>query len=333
MVSTYNYTNNILLLILLIFQGVPLTIAWQNRDISNFEYLMRLNTIAGRTYNDLGQYPVFPWILADYTSSKLNLKDKATFRNLEWPLGAQTEDQREIIRTKYADLESNYNEYDGNQIQLPPFHFGSHYSLPGFVLWYLLRLEPYTSFHLSLQGGKFDLPDRLFHSLESAWKGITSNTSDVKELIPEMFSLPDILENRNHLDLGRSENGERLAHVVLPAWAKDAHDFIFQHQEALESEYVSLNLHHWIDLIFGYKQLPPHIPGGSHAALDACNVFVHLTYPDAINLDEVKKQNEKLYNIYISQISEYGQAPAQLFKKPHPSRIPIQKVIQHTYLF
>ncbi|KAM3188039.1 Neurobeachin-like protein 2 [Hymenolepis weldensis] len=31
---------------------------WANREISNFEYLMRLNTIAGRTYNDLSQYPV-----------------------------------------------------------------------------------------------------------------------------------------------------------------------------------------------------------------------------------------------------------------------------------
>lgn len=29
---------------------------------------MHLNTLAGRTYNDLMQYPVFPWILADYES-------------------------------------------------------------------------------------------------------------------------------------------------------------------------------------------------------------------------------------------------------------------------
>lgn len=41
---------------------------WQKRDISNFEYLMHLNTLAGRTYNDYMQYPVFPWVLADYTS-------------------------------------------------------------------------------------------------------------------------------------------------------------------------------------------------------------------------------------------------------------------------
>ena len=36
--------------------------------MSNFEYLMHLNTIAGRTYNDLMQYPVFPWVVADYQS-------------------------------------------------------------------------------------------------------------------------------------------------------------------------------------------------------------------------------------------------------------------------
>lgn len=37
-------------------------------EISNFQYLMHLNTLAGRSYNDLMQYPVFPWILADYDS-------------------------------------------------------------------------------------------------------------------------------------------------------------------------------------------------------------------------------------------------------------------------
>lgn len=41
-------------------------------EISNFEYLMHLNTLAGRTYNDLMQYPVFPWIIADY-ESEVNL--------------------------------------------------------------------------------------------------------------------------------------------------------------------------------------------------------------------------------------------------------------------
>ena len=36
----------------------------------------------GRSYNDLGQYPVFPWILKDYTSEKLDLHNPAIFRDL-----------------------------------------------------------------------------------------------------------------------------------------------------------------------------------------------------------------------------------------------------------
>lgn len=54
-----------------LFGGSPLnelTQKWQNREISNLAYLMHLNTLAGRSYNDLTQYPIFPWVLSDYES-------------------------------------------------------------------------------------------------------------------------------------------------------------------------------------------------------------------------------------------------------------------------
>jgi len=53
-----------------------MTYKWQRREISNFEYLMFLNTLAGRTFNDLTQYPVFPWIIKDYDSPTLDLTKK-----------------------------------------------------------------------------------------------------------------------------------------------------------------------------------------------------------------------------------------------------------------
>ena len=59
----------------------------QRGQISNFEYLMALNTISGRTYNDLNQYPVFPWVLQDYTSAVLDLRDPKVFRDLSKPIG------------------------------------------------------------------------------------------------------------------------------------------------------------------------------------------------------------------------------------------------------
>ena len=42
--------------------------------MSNFEYLMALNSLGGRCYDDLMQYPVFPWLLREYESERLNLQ-------------------------------------------------------------------------------------------------------------------------------------------------------------------------------------------------------------------------------------------------------------------
>lgn len=69
---------------------------WIKREISNFEYLMILNTLAGRSYNDLTQYPVFPWVLTDYTSEKLDFNKSSTFRDLSKPIGALDEKRFEV---------------------------------------------------------------------------------------------------------------------------------------------------------------------------------------------------------------------------------------------
>ena len=70
----------------------------------------------------------------------------------------------------------------------------------------------------------------------------------------EFFYMSDFLRNSNNYDLGITQTDEKLNDVVLPPWAKTPEDFIRINREALESEYVSNNLHEWIDLIFGYKQ-------------------------------------------------------------------------------
>lgn len=57
-----------------------LTSKWENGEISNFEYLVILNTWAGRTYNDLMQYPVFPWVLADYDSNVLDFSKRLVLK-------------------------------------------------------------------------------------------------------------------------------------------------------------------------------------------------------------------------------------------------------------
>jgi hypothetical protein len=39
----------------------------------------------------LTQYPVFPWILKDYKSEFLDIKDEKIFRDLSKPIGALNE--------------------------------------------------------------------------------------------------------------------------------------------------------------------------------------------------------------------------------------------------
>ncbi len=41
---------------------------WINGQISNYNYLMFLNIMANRSFNDLSQYPIFPWIISDYST-------------------------------------------------------------------------------------------------------------------------------------------------------------------------------------------------------------------------------------------------------------------------
>ncbi len=157
---------------------------------------MHLNTLAGRSYNDLMQYPVFPWILSDYDSEELDLSSSKTFRDFSKPMGAQSVDRLE-------QFQKRYKEWDDPQGETPPYHYGTHYSSAMIVCSYLVRLEPFTQHFLRLQGGHFDLADRMFHSIKEAWNSASRhNMADVKELIPEFFYLPEFLTNSNNFDLG-----------------------------------------------------------------------------------------------------------------------------------
>ncbi|ESO05164.1 hypothetical protein HELRODRAFT_111169 [Helobdella robusta] len=290
-----------------IIKSSGLTQKWVQREMSNFEYLMQLNTISGRTYNDLSQYPVFPWVLSDYKSSTLNLDDPNVYRDLAWPIGAVNPRHREQLRDKYESLSDNSSDASDR------FHYGTHYSNPAGVMHYLVRLEPFTSLHVQLQDGSFDVTDRQFHSLSSTWDTLMNNPNDVKELIPEFFYHPEFLVNVNDLDLGEMQNSdERFGDVILPPWASSANDFIDKHMQALESDYVSENLHKWVDLIFGYRQQ-------GEAAVEALNVFYYCTYEGAVDLDAITDEKKK--KALEGIIKNFGQAPSQLFKEPHPKRL------------
>uniref|UniRef100_A0A7M4FMA4 WDFY family member 4 n=1 Tax=Crocodylus porosus TaxID=8502 RepID=A0A7M4FMA4_CROPO len=277
------------------------------REISNFEYLMYLNTLAGRSYNDYMQYPVFPWVLADYHSQTLNLTNPRTFRDLSKPMGAQTLERKRKFLQRYNEVEKSEGDL------LARCHYCTHYSSAIIVASYLVRMEPFTQTFCSLQGGGFDVADRMFHSVKNTWDSASrENMSDVRELIPEFFYLPEFLTNSNNFEFGNMQDGTVMGDVQLPPWADgDPHKFINLHRQALESDYVSAHLHHWIDLIFGYKQ------HGS-AAVEAVNTFHPYFYGDKMDLNSIS--DPLIKSTILGFVSNFGQIPKQLFTKHHPSR-------------
>jgi factor associated with neutral sphingomyelinase activation len=283
---------------------------WAAKEISNYEYLLFLNQHAGRSFNDLTQYPVFPWIIQDYKSSELNLNNPSTFRDLSKPIGALNPDRLRDFKTRMRELEF----IDPTR----KFLYGTHYSTPAYVLFFLVRIYP--EYMLCLQNGKFDDADRLFNSISETWNSCLSNAADVKELIPQFygfndsnFKSDDFLKNQKDLLLGKRQNKKEVGDVELPPWASSPEDFLKKCKDALESDYVSDRLHQWIDLIFGYKNC-------GDEALKNDNLFYYLTYEGAVEIDKITDPAEKL-SIEL-QINEFGQTPKQLFAAPHPSRMP-----------
>ncbi|OEU17496.1 beach-domain-containing protein, partial [Fragilariopsis cylindrus CCMP1102] len=274
---------------------------WVNGKMTNFEFLMYLNSFAGRTYNDLTQYPVFPWVIADYESEDIDLNDPKSFRDLSKPMGALGEVRAQQFKDRYESLQSSYISEDDP----PPFHYGTHYSCAAYVLYYMMRLEPFSRLALALQGGKFDVADRLFHNIGSSWKSASQeNLQDVRELIPEFFYLPDFLTNTNHFDFGTTQKSKHVHNVTLPKWAKgDPERFVRINRQALESDYVSKNLHLWIDLIFGYKQR-------GEEAVTSLNCFVHVTYEGEVDFESMTDVVQR--ESTIAQIQNFGQTPSRL---------------------
>ncbi|RXN06086.1 FAN protein [Labeo rohita] len=272
---------------------------WQRGHISNYQYLLHLNNLADRSVNDLSQYPVFPWVISDYNSTQLDLLNPASFRDLSKPIGALNTERLERLLERYRDMPE------------PRFMYGSHYSSPGYVLFYLVRVAP--EHMLCLQNGRFDHADRMFNSVGETWKNCLEGGTDFKELIPEFYgSDSSFLRNLLGLNLGRRQGGSRVENVELPPWASDQDDFLEKMRLALESQYVSEHLHEWIDLIFGYKQK------GSEAVA-AHNVFHPLTYEGGVDCDSIEDPDQKI--AMLTQILEFGQTPRQLFVTPHPQRI------------
>ena len=287
---------------------------WRNWKISNFEFLMWLNIFSNRSYNDLSQYPVFPWILSNY-SDPLQVEQKKEeniigylYRDLSSPMGMlelspESIKRKEQFMETYETLknESDENEEEEIDIKMKPYIYGSNYSNPMFVCNFLMRLFPFTHISIELQGNDFDKPERLFLSVVDSFINSTTQKTDVRELIPEFFYLPELFTNINNLNLGFLENGEEVNDVITPC-NNNPYDFIMVMRSVLESDYLSYKINSWIDLIFGSK-------AKGKEAENANNIFTAASYQEDIDLkNNINKES-------LLRLVEFGLIPSQIMSK------------------
>ena len=288
---------------------------WKNWEISNFELLILLNIFSNRSYNDITQYPVFPWILSNYTdplkSEKVqtnennekdnnkmveNVTEDYSYRDLSLPMGMLTINEDSIKRKK--NFMSSYKAIKQDE-NMTPYIFGCNYSNPTYVCNYLIRLFPFTQICIEIQVTGFDTPRRLFTSIEKSFKNATSASTDVREIIPEFFYFPELFLNINYLNMGKLDKDNIVSDVATPC-GNSPYEFICTMKNVLENEKVSCNINNWIDLIFGYK-------AKGKEAENAKNLFTDYSYQEDININLIENKDSYL------RYGEFGLIPNQLF--------------------
>lgn len=246
---------------------------WQEGHLSNFDYLKLVNEAAGRKHGDPNNHPFMPWV-SDFKSLAMNSRDftKSKYR----------------LTKGDAQLDFTYTSptYSSSLVEarVEPHHVTDTFSEITYFI-YLARRTPRSI---------------LCRYVRPRWEPSEYPTSMTRiqewtpdECIPEFYTDPSIFHSI-HPDL---------PDLKVPHWCDSPESFIRWHRSVLESDYVSCNLHNWIDLYFGSK-----LTGDS--ALKAKNIPLFL----------IKKHN-----------SPYNYGVNQLFKEPHPQRLVTDYL--HQYYF
>ena len=293
-----------------------------------------MNLFSNRSYNDISQYPIFPWILSNYDdplniekvyydssllslnnsykkeksrSESLNegnkkknkIEEEYDYRDLKLPMGMLEINEESIKRKNdfiesYKTLIEDKETFEGTQ----PYYYGSNYSNPFYVCNFLTRLFPFTHISIELQGNKLDDPNRLFLSVSKSFTNSITQKTDIRELIPEFFYLPEMFLNVNDINLGKLEDNTIVYNVKTPC-QNNAYSFIEIMKRILESEKISLYINNWIDLIFGYKSR-------GKEAENAKNIFTEPSYQETVDSKKIES---------FLKFVEFGLIPNQIMIK------------------
>ena len=308
---------------------------WRKWDISSLQLLMMVNLYANRTFNDMNQYPVFPWVFTEYKSEEFPTNFVEKIRPLDTPMGMleiskeSKERRKEYISHWDIGRSDDDDDEEGDKYD----RYGSHYSTSLYVSYYLVRIFPFASIRIELQGTSFDDPNRLFNSVDTSFDCSSTQKSDLRELVPELFCCPEILLNNNDFNFGEikdekdpSGNTMKLVQEVLsPKWSKNnPYIFIKKQRELLESYEVSININKWINLIFGNLQK-------GKEANEIHNLFAEQSYEEyESTYDEMDKDEKEI----SCRMLEFGVTPNQIFKSETSQRkTEVEKYIKNKIFY
>ena len=291
---------------------------YKKGDLSNYEYLLYLNKLSTRTFNDWSQYPIFPWITRNIAKivegdiikdssekDEIEEEDDSEMRDMNYPISMQSKNNRLSEIGKFQD---------DAKITRHPSHLGTHYSTSSYIFYYLMRNNPACKNMIKLQNYKQENPNRTFLSFTETQK-ILKSISDNRELIPDLFCYIDYFCNVNCAFFGQrnksilvddfriSEEYNKDNEIYFNLISKYV-KYLYVHKKLLNDYKTSKELSNWVDIIFGKRQYPKNAEERSKS----CNIYAKLTYEDNINLEE------KL-NKYISRFEEDKNLEKQLIKK------------------
>lgn len=268
-----------------------LVLDWVHGRVSNFRYLMELNRLVGRREGDPNYHPVLPWVV-DFTVPFGRFRD---LRRSKFRLNKgdkQLDFTYEMTKEALALAAAAANGGGAGGVvgdlggSVGPGGAGpsDHLHVPHHISDVLSDITYYV--YKARQTPKSVLCSHVRSQWEpneypGSMERIQSWTPD--ECIPEFYSDPSIFRSI-HPDM---------PDLDVPPWCKSCEEFIEVHRCLLESREVSQNLHHWIDLTFGYKL-------SGKEAVKSKNVCLHLV------------DNH-------THLTSYG--VVQLFDQPHPPRL------------
>ena len=120
----------------------------------------------------------------------------------------KNEEKDNLFETnQIVEKDENKNDSDNKIIELyeKRYFYSSHYSNPFYVVHYMYKIFPYCCCAIELQGDGFDKRERQFISIIESWKNCMNENTDVRELIPEFYFLPEMFVNLNKINFWENE--------------------------------------------------------------------------------------------------------------------------------